>query len=309
MLCHYYGNAAECGEGWAVMAGACPAVVTNHGTNGGAEMVKENRRLGRYILLSICTCGFYAWYFIYTMAQDANILCEGDGKKTPGLLGFILLTIVTCGIYAIYWEYSLGNRLAECAPRYGMDFQENGTTVLLWNIFGILLCGIGHFVAMNILIKNMNALAHQYNEANPQPMEKNVAQNYILSDGYDDYTDFTMLAEEWNPGFGDSPNSSRSGSIECCKGVYEGTVIPIDGEIIIGRDETCSHVVIKGQEISRKHCGIAYDKGIGSYIVTDYSSNGVFGKDGQEFPKNVPVACGAGTVLAIGESGNEFLLK
>lgn len=300
-------------------------------------MVKEDRRLGKYILLSICTCGVYAWYFIYTMAQDANILCEGDGKKTPGLFSFILLTIATCGIYAIYWEYSLGNRLAKHAPRYGMNFQENGTTVLLWNIFGSLLCGIGHFVATNILIKNMNTLAHQYNKANPQPMGQEVAQigsqdsmqpeqqadapnfiqpeqqagaqNHMPSDGYDDYTDFTMLAEEWNPGFGDSPNASRSGSVECCKGVYEGTVIPIDGEIIIGRDETCSHVVIKGPEISRKHCGIAYDKGIGSYIVTDYSSNGVFGKDGQEFPKNVPVACGAGTIIVIAESGNEFLLK
>ena len=75
-------------------------------------MVKEDRGLGVYILLSICTCGIYGLYFIYSMAQDSNTLCEGDGKKTPGLLSFILLTIVTCGIYAIYWEYSLGNRLS-----------------------------------------------------------------------------------------------------------------------------------------------------------------------------------------------------
>lgn len=278
-------------------------------------MLKEDRSLGKYILLSICTCGFYGLYYIYTMAQDSNTLCEGDGKKTPGLLGFILLAIVTCGIYALYWEYSLGNRLSENAPRYGMDFQENGTTVLLWNILGSLLFGIGHFVAINILIKNMNALAHQYNQANPKPqMDQGFSQvgqqpnasNSIPSGGFDDYTDFTMPAEEWKPDFSDSP---KGGSIECCKGTYEGTVIPIDGEVVIGRDETCCHVVIKGKEISRKHCGISYDKGTGSYFVTDYSSNGVFGKDGQEFPKNVPVACGAGTVLVIAESGNEFLLK
>lgn len=311
------------------------------------KMLKEDRSLGKYILLSICTCGFYGLYYIYTMAQDSNTLCEGDGKKTPGLLGFILLAIVTCGIYALYWEYSLGNRLSENAPRYGMDFQENGTTVLLWNILGSLLFGIGHFVAINILIKNMNALAHQYNQANPKPqMKQNFSQaeqqegfqseqqaglqnsivpeqqasvqdaivtgqqpnasNSIPSCGFGNYTDFTMPAEEWKPDFSDSP---KGGSIECCKGTYEGTVIPIDGEVVIGRDETCCHVVIKGKEISRKHCGISYDKGTGSYFVTDYSSNGVFDKDGQEFPKNVPVACGAGTVLVIAESGNEFLLK
>lgn len=87
-----------------------------------------------YILLSICTCGIYSWYFIYTMAQDSNAMCQEDGKKTPGLLAFILLTIITCGFYGIYWEYSLANRLAGNAPRYGMNFQENGTTVLLWHL-------------------------------------------------------------------------------------------------------------------------------------------------------------------------------
>lgn len=49
------------------------------------------------------------------------------------------------------------------APRYGLQFQENGTTILLWMIFGALLCGIGPFVAMHILIKNANALAAAYN--------------------------------------------------------------------------------------------------------------------------------------------------
>ena len=125
--------------------------------------VKEDRSLGMYILLSICTCGFYSYYFIYSMSLDANTLCTGDGKKTPGLVQFILLSVITCGFYAIYWEYCLGNRLAENAPRYGTQFQENGSSVLMWRIFGALLCGIGAFVAVHILIKNMNALAHLYN--------------------------------------------------------------------------------------------------------------------------------------------------
>ena len=140
-----------------------------------------------------------------------------------------------------------------------------------------------------------------------QPMHPE-AQNYSSSGGYDD-SDFTMPAEKWNPGFGESPDTGKGGSIEGSKGVYEGTMIPVDGEIIISRDETCAHVVIKGPEISRKHCGIAYDKGTGSYLVTDYSSNGVYDKNGQEFPKGVPVACGVGTIIVIAESGNEFLLK
>lgn len=125
--------------------------------------VKEDRSLLMYILLTIVTCGIYSYYFLYSIAQDANVICAEDGKKTDGLVMFIVLSFVTCGIYAWIWYYNLGNRLAENAPRYGLTFTENGTTILMWQIFGALLCGIGPFIAMNILINNMNRLAHAYN--------------------------------------------------------------------------------------------------------------------------------------------------
>ena len=79
------------------------------------------------------------------------------------MVKLILLSMITCGFYQIYWMYSLGNRLASNAPRYGQNFQENGTTVLLWYLVGALLCGIGPLVAMNIIIKNTNTLCGAYN--------------------------------------------------------------------------------------------------------------------------------------------------
>ena len=125
--------------------------------------VKEDRSLPMYILLSIVTCGLYSYWFLYSIASDANTVCDGDGQKTSGLIAFILLSFVTCGIYTWFWYYNLGNRLASNAPRYGLSFQENGTTILIRLIFGSMLCGIGPFIAMHILMKNMNALAHAYN--------------------------------------------------------------------------------------------------------------------------------------------------
>lgn len=125
--------------------------------------LKADRSLVVFILLSIITCGIYGYYFIYTMARDVNIACEGDGQNTGGLLVFILLNLITCGFYSWYWYYSLGNRLAQSAPRYGMNFTENGTTILLWLLLGFLLCGIGTFVAMHILIKNTNSICGAYN--------------------------------------------------------------------------------------------------------------------------------------------------
>lgn len=127
------------------------------------EKLKDDRGLASYIILSIITCGIYGYYFIYKMAHDVNVACDGDGENTSGLVAFILLSMITCGIYAWYWYYKLGNRLANNAGRYGLGIQENGTTVLMWCIFGTLICGIGPFIAMYILIKNSNMICNAYN--------------------------------------------------------------------------------------------------------------------------------------------------
>ena len=145
---------------------------TGYQNNGGqtpppyrGERLKDDRGLASYIILSIITCGIYSYYFIYKMAHDVNIACDGDGENTSGLVAFVLLSLITCGIYAWFWYYNLGNRLAANGPRYGLSIQENGTTVLLWQIFGAFICGIGPFVAMHILIKNSNKICNAYNRA------------------------------------------------------------------------------------------------------------------------------------------------
>lgn len=132
----------------------------------GGIPLQTDRSLAMYILLTIVTCGFYSLYFVYKMAADTNVACKDDGAGTAGLGMYILLSMVTCGMYSIYWEYSLGNRLMANAPRYGLTFTENGTSVLMWRLFGVVLCGIGPFIAMNILIKNANAICDAYNRAN-----------------------------------------------------------------------------------------------------------------------------------------------
>lgn len=128
------------------------------------EVLQTDRSLLTFILLSVVTCGIYGYYFIYKMAHDINIACEGDGEVTNGLVAYIILSWITCGLYSVWWVYKLGNRLAANAPRYGLSFQENGTTLLIWNFLGALVCGIGPFIAMHIMIKNTNAICFAYNE-------------------------------------------------------------------------------------------------------------------------------------------------
>ncbi len=126
--------------------------------------LKTDRNLFIFILLSLVTCGIYSYIFIYEIARDVNIACEGDGEETPGLLLLILLSIVTCGIYAYIWYYKLGNRLAKNMQRYGYPAPDNGTTVLLWMTLGSLICGIGPFIGMNIIINGTNTVCTGYNK-------------------------------------------------------------------------------------------------------------------------------------------------
>ena len=127
--------------------------------------LKTDRSLLIFVLLSIVTCGIYTWVFIYQLIKDVNIACEGDGDDTPGFWMFFLLTMVTCGIYGYVWYYKLGNRLQVNCARYGQPTTEGGSAVLLWMILGVWLCGIGAFIAWNILINNTNTVCSGYNRA------------------------------------------------------------------------------------------------------------------------------------------------
>ena len=125
--------------------------------------VQTDRSLFMYIILTLVTCGIYGIYFIYKLAEDANEMCFEDGEKTPGLGMYFLLSLVTCGFYSYYWLYKIQNRFQAAGPRFGIPVTESGTTVLVWYIFGSLLCGIGSFIGMNIIITTANKIGTAYN--------------------------------------------------------------------------------------------------------------------------------------------------
>ena len=134
-----------------------------------------DRSIVAYILLGLITCSIYSLYMLHCIIKDVNVTCRGDGKETKGILEYIVFGILTCGIYDYIWLYKFGNRIQENAPRYGMQFQEGGTTILLWFVFGSLLCGIGPWVGMYYIIRNTNALNAAYN--NMMAQQANNQQN------------------------------------------------------------------------------------------------------------------------------------
>ena len=177
---------------------------------GGIRVLKTDRSIIVYILLSIITCGIYDFFFVHSLAKDVNEACASDGEKTPGAGIFILMWLIAWavafatglastasyvavsnamrsgnygmvivnssamlvpyvivsiirGIYPLYWRYKLGNKLQRNGNEYGLMINENGSTVLLWDIIGIVCCCIGSWYALYILIKNSNSICTAYN--------------------------------------------------------------------------------------------------------------------------------------------------
>ena len=241
-------------------------------------MIQEDRALWKYIVFGLLTCGIYNFYFIYKMAQDVNEMCTGDGKKTSGLIAFILLSYLTCGIYPLIWYYSLGNRLAENAPRYGLNFQENGMTVLMWHIFGMLLCGLGAYIAMNILIKNTNAMAKAYNggqkrEADQIERVTEVPVRTVYQQNSYTEREITMLSME--------QAQKQAASQMPPRGVLyfvqtQQSVTVDKDEFRIGKNAGMSdYVITNNSSVSRQHAVI--QRRNGQFFVTDLgSTNGTF---------------------------------
>lgn len=103
---------------------------------------------------------------------------------------------------------------------------------------------------------------------------------------------------------------SKSG-IMCLAGEYQGVSVPMEdgATITIGRDASCCNLVISGSKISRKHCQITYEKARNKYMVTDFSTNGTYIKDGTRLVKERSMELDPGTVLTLGNDANSFRLQ
>ncbi len=313
-------------------------VVSGYG--GGLVDMVSNLLIFLIVLLA-ATIG----YLIYVLAlfsgvcKDMNAVC-GKYNVGKGSLAYILVWLlsgITLNIYYVVWTNQQAGRMEEAAGMYGRQAKSKSTHVAFaslaaagtWisviltfmlrngmgNIFIILIGFALSFLFSFFDIANMaaflgdvNTLAEAYNGQADAPYggAAGYAQQGSNAQMAGD-DDHTISVNEWMPQPGQAARAG--GCMACCAGVYEGAEFPIDGELVIGRDETSCHVVIKSPEVSRRHCGVRYNPNDGTYTVTDFSSNGVYYKNGQAFPKNQPMVCGAGTVLVIAQSGNEFLLK
>jgi hypothetical protein len=126
--------------------------------------LKTNRGLLKYIVFSILTLGIYDLVLIYRAAEETNITCVEDGKKTRGLLLFILFSILTLGIYGWIWCYNIIERWGAYMRKHNRIPSLSGSTYLLWLIVGAFLAGIGILIATYMYLRAWNETNDTYNQ-------------------------------------------------------------------------------------------------------------------------------------------------
>jgi hypothetical protein len=126
-----------------------------------------NRGFWLTLLLSIVTLGIYGLYLIHVFAQETNLACREDGKRTQGLVVVILLSIITFGIYGIVWECMLISRRCTYLARHGKpEGLQLSTYLLTFFLLGWLTLGIMYIVVFCKDLYQQNAVNRTYNEIN-----------------------------------------------------------------------------------------------------------------------------------------------
>lgn len=103
------------------------------------------------------------------------------------------------------------------------------------------------------------------------------------------------------------------GIMKILSGSCAGYQIPITAgkHVVIGKDPSCCSVIISKRysAVSRKHCDISFDPNLDMFIVTDFSSNGVFSENGIRLNPNTQTKIRRGTVLTLAKTDNILILE
>ena len=147
------------------MQQAPQAPYNNPNYNVGRRLLKTDRSLLMFIILSIVTCGIYAIVFWSSIGDDINLMAtRRDGQKTTHFcLVYFLLGPITCNIYTFIWWHKLSQRIGDEARARGVATDLSASSFWLWYILGSLII-VGPFIYVNKLCKAMNGECQSFNQ-------------------------------------------------------------------------------------------------------------------------------------------------
>ena len=93
------------------------------------------------LLLSIVTCGVYAYYWYYQAMEDIN---RATGEQRINSVGLLIGSILCFPIIFVVL-YQIDRELARLSAIEGTYYKEN---FVMWLLLSIFVFGIGNWVAM-----------------------------------------------------------------------------------------------------------------------------------------------------------------
>lgn len=106
----------------------------------------------------VSTAMFSRFSSVVQSGDVGTIMSAYSVMSVPAVIVSIII-----GIYPLYWKYKLGNKLQRNGQQYGLMIPENGSTIIIWDIIGIICCCFCSWYAYYIIIKNANTICTAYN--------------------------------------------------------------------------------------------------------------------------------------------------
>lgn len=98
-------------------------------------MIKE-RNILTNLILTIVTFGIYGVVWFITITNDIENASGHSG--TSGGMAF-LFTLLTCGFYQFFWSYSMGKKMCNIREEHGLNASDNSVLYVILSVLGLNL--------------------------------------------------------------------------------------------------------------------------------------------------------------------------
>lgn len=141
-----------------------PPAYANAFTYEPVPIKKRARGMILFVLLNIVTLGIYGLVVLSHVSQEINLIASDyDRKNTPYYCLAAFLSFITLGIYGVIYMNNLCARIGNELKRRNIKYKFSEASYWGWNVFGVLLVGIGPLVFWHKFFKAMKKLIADYN--------------------------------------------------------------------------------------------------------------------------------------------------
>lgn len=129
-------------------------------------MLRTNRGMIKFYLLSFLTFGIYGLVVLSKVSSEINLVARRDGKSTMHfLLIYFIFSWLTFGIAPLVWIHRLCNRMGNQLVARNLPYSFSAGSFWGWAVLGSLIF-VGPFVFWHKFFKAMNLINADYNAKN-----------------------------------------------------------------------------------------------------------------------------------------------